>query len=73
MLIPLLPLVACLLLASCASKPPASEPPVAPCPALAPLPARAMSDREVEIYWGRDIASYGICKGRLDAALGVTQ
>ena len=63
-------LLPCLLLASCGLTKPASDPPVAPCPTLAPLPARALSDREVEIYWGRDIAAYGVCKARLAAVLG---
>ena len=65
-----LPLLVCLL-AGCSALPrPASEP-VAPCPPLAALPARALSDREVEIYWGRDIEAYQVCKGRLDTVLGV--
>lgn len=36
----------------------------APCPGPAALPARALTQAEVERYWGRDRAGLAVCRDR---------
>lgn len=62
----LLPL-ACLCLASCAST--SVKPAVAPCEAPVTLPERALSDRDIEILWGRDRDALRTCGDRLAALI----
>lgn len=56
-------LLVCLALASCGSKnmPPPDLPPV-PGPQL--LPDRALTDQDIEVYWGRDRANLAMCVAR---------
>jgi hypothetical protein len=67
-------LSACLL-AGCAgstsSKPlPPEASLTAPCAAPVALPNRGLSDREVEVFWGRDRSALRACGGQLDGLAG---
>ena len=67
----LLPLLACLCLASCASIKGNAGPPQVPlCPAPVQLPARALTDQEIEILWGRDRSALRDCAQRLATVTG---
>ena len=63
----LLCLSACLLTACGVSAP--ARPAVAPCDAPVALPDRALSDRDVEVYWGRDRDALRTCAARLVAVI----
>ena len=45
------------------------KPAVAPCKTPLELPERALSDQEIELYWGRDRASLRTCGLRLEALI----
>jgi len=64
----LLPLVACLVLASCGLKIVEAKPP--PCADPVALPDRALNDQEIEVMWGRDRSALRECAKRLDVATG---
>lgn len=63
MLTPCKALLACLALACCGSTntPPPDLPPV---PGPQQLPDRALTDQEIEVFWGRDRANLAMCVGR---------
>lgn len=63
----LLPLLACLALASCGWTPDRAVPVVAPCDLPVDLPDRALNDQEIEVLWGRDRSALRVCAGRVDA------
>ena len=55
------------LLAGCAGSTPSADTPpslLAPCDRPVSLPDRALSDREVEVLWGRDRAALVTCRSR---------
>lgn len=46
-----------------------TKPAIAACDAPVALPDTALSDRQVEIYWGRDRDALRTCGARVDAML----
>lgn len=60
--------VAVFFLAACSPVPSGSPAPL-PCVTPVTLPDRALSDRDVEIYWGRDRSALRECGARV-AAMG---
>lgn len=68
----LLCLSACLLTGCAGSKPSVEAPPSATLPCAAPvtLPDRALSDRDVEILWGRDRRALLDCAGQVEVLRG---
>ena len=63
-----LPLALVCLLTACGAST-SARPAVAPCALPVVLPARALSDREIELLWGRDRTALRNCGGRLAVAL----
>lgn len=56
-------LLVCLALASCGLTP-TPPPDLPPVPGPQMLPDRALTDQEIEVYWGRDRANLAMCVGR---------
>lgn len=61
-----LPALLVLMLSGCAASN-SAETPLAPCEPPVTLPDRALSDRDIEILWGRDRDALRTCGERLAA------